>query len=213
MQKNVFQKLSVIAIALLVTCLLALVSKVSMFELFNSLTLMFIVSCIVLISDDFFYKLYNNRKVITKDYVIGESIYLLSIFSFALAFFAGTLTATLVWFVSSAFLFSGAIVWTYYAFKNPKWTAEELERVKWEELKKLIPEMDKEKAKKELSRFLRFHVEGDNLKGNLDISRPFDAELFSSLTEMRERGANPTLVFSTNKYLNDLVTKFFEQGE
>lgn len=211
MRKNVLQKISVIVIALLVTCLLALISKVSIFELINSLTLMFIVSCIVLVSDDFFYKLYNNRKVITKDYMLGQALYLGSIFSFALAFFAGTVTVTIVWLSISVLVFSGAIVWTYYAYKNPKWTAEEIEDLKWDQLRKLIPVMTKEKCKVELSRFLRFRLEGDCIEGSLDISRPFDDEYYSTLEEMKTRNAKPALIFTTNQYIDLIIDKYYDK--
>jgi len=209
MRKNVLQKMSVIAIALLVTFLLALVSKVSIIELANSITLMFIVACIVLVSDDFFYKLYNNRKIITKDYVIGESIYLASIFTFALSFFAGTMTATIVWLSVSVVSFTGAISWTYYAYKNPKWTAEEIEEIKWNELRKNFAFMDKERCKVEISKFLRFKLEGNSIEGNIDVAHPFDGECFSTLKELKDRNAKPTMIYTVNQYIDLIIDKYY----
>jgi hypothetical protein len=201
--------MSVIAIALLVTFLLALVSKVSIIELANSITLMFIVACIVLVSDDFFYKLYNNRKIITKDYVIGESIYLASIFTFALSFFAGTMTATIVWLSVSVVSFTGAISWTYYAYKNPKWTAEEIEEIKWNELRKNFAFMDKERCKVEISKFLRFKLEGNSIEGNIDVAHPFDGECFSTLKELKDRNAKPTMIYTVNQYIDLIIDKYY----
>lgn len=209
MQKTVLQKISVILIALLATLLLAFVSKISIFEMINSLTLMFIVACLVLVSDDFFYKLYNNRKLITKDYVIGEFIYIFGISTFALSFFAGTNRMTIIWFAISFISFFIAIGWTYYAYKNPKWTAEEIEEIKWNELRKNIPFMEKERLKKELTRFLRFRLEGDCIEGGIDTSRPFDAESFCTLQELKTLNAKPQLVFATNQYLDTIVDKFY----
>lgn len=209
MQKTVFQKISVIVIALLVTLLLAFISKISIFEVINSLTLMFIVACLVLVSDDFFYKLYNNRKLITKDYVLGEVIYITSISAFALSFFAGTNKITAIWFSISLLSFFVAIGWTYYAYKNPKWTAEEIEEIKWNELRRNIPFMEKERLKKELTRFLRFRLEGDSIEGGIDTSRPFDDESFCTLQELKTLNAKPQLVFATNQYLDTIVDKFY----
>lgn len=209
MKKRVLQIALDMAVALVATIFIAVFNKVSFATMVDNMTWMVIVLLTYIIVDDPINIALNCPKMITKPYLVGLGLFSGSLISFETAYFVNNQMYEILFLVLSLVIFIFAIVWVYQNYIDPKFVALEIERAKLNTIKAKIPDITKDQCEKLLQDTMRFRIEGDNIKGDVDLTRPFDNENLSTVNQMIKRNCSPQLIISTKNYIKNLVDKTY----
>jgi hypothetical protein len=201
--------LSLVTVILLVF-ICAFLAKLDTYDLVVGLTFGVAFGITFLSVEDLWRKVFSDKKLITWQYSLGVVIVLTSVFAFFMASQGTTFLEVAMWLGA---VFSIAVlgsVWFNTKYKKSITNPEELYQNHWHKISKKAKKFSQEEAKKLLYNTLRYHIIGDTLDGDMDITRPLVEKngkhlTYAELSAMELSSSDITLQIAIQSYIEKLT--------
>ena len=212
MKKRILQQFIVTVLSLGYLVGICLMEGMSWGLLADCMTFLALAIWAYVLLDDFFAKVIWYRYAITKQYLIYEGLYALSLTAMTGSFLSHNFYLTIATMIGSILLFASALAYHVVCFKDKSYVSFETERAKWFILLDRLEDFEtKEELQEKLYHFLRFSPKRDVLKASLDISRPLDTTGANrTVAEMLADDATDEDAFKAQAYIRTLVDSYWE---
>lgn len=105
-------------------------------------------------------------------------------------------------------------IWAYFVYRKSVLSPFEIESEVWKKYQATFSEKrDLQKTVKELSSFLRFHLESNDPNKGLDLGYPLDPKNYMTVDELTKAGADSDYLKDLNRYLEVMASKIISKGE
>lgn len=216
MKKNILEKIIVVTLSMLFLAGVCLLEGMSVSELVDNLTFLFLAIWTYILLDDFIAKVIWYRFAITKRYLVYEGCYLGALVMLTGAFLTHSFGWAVGDLVAFVVFFIAALVLHWKAYVDPAYTSFEIERAKWRVISAKLKDMSGEDVRQKAYEFLRYYPKRGRLEANLSLRCPVDPTGANrTLQEMMEGETDIDILAEAQAGIDKLVDDylFIRDGE
>lgn len=214
MKKTVIETLEVFALATAINLIICIVTGAGLWGTIYALWDIVTWIGIVLLLDDFFFKLNRYRRLLIWEYFVGFSFAIMAIVGFSVARYANTCLFTYGGLGLCVAFVSCFILWDLKVYNIATLSEDELKVLEfkcWFRQNKKKPAED---MKNSLYTFLRFRCKDNILESGIDISNLLDPDSASTVKELVDGGiASQVLIDEMRNYINNLVDVYTKKRD
>jgi hypothetical protein len=212
MKKTFVETIEVFALATFIKLVMCLVAGAGLWGTVYALWDIITWIGIVLLLDDFFFKLNRYRKLLVWEYFVGAGFAILAICGFTVARYADTCLLTYLGLGVTVAGLAAFIAWDAKIYNIATLSEDELKELEFKCWFKNHRKEDAEKMKAALYEFLRFKFANDRIEDGVDCSRLLDPDSASTVAELLESGvASQNEIDEIRTYINTAVDAYIER--
>ena len=214
MKKSILEKIIVITLTLGFLAGICLLEGMSFAELADNLTFLFLAIWAYILLDDFLAKVIWYRFALSKQYLVFEGLYIVSLIAFTGAFLANTFGWGVGCLVGAAVALVAAVVIHVRCYTDDGYTSFEIERAKWVIIRGKLKDMTREEVYDKVYSFLRYYPKRSLLESNLSLRNPVDTKgLNRTFSELMETEADVVYVNEVKEKLDKMIEDYLSLRE